>query len=329
VKRLLFVADPLLSFKTYKDSTYAMMLEAAERGHEVWTCEQGQLSISAGVLGQKAVAACQQIGLINSDKTSDPSWHGDWFKLSEPQSQRQTLPLAKFDGVIMRKDPPFDLEYLYSTFVLEQAERDGAKVFNSAASIRNHNEKLAITEFPQYTAPTIVTRDAQVLRDFIAEHGQAILKLLDGMGGASIFKVQSDDPNLSVILETMNQFGARSVMAQKYLPQIKDGDKRILVINGKPVPFALARIPKAGESRGNLAAGGTGRAQPLSVRDREIAEGLGPILVKRGLMLVGLDVIGDCLTEINVTSPTCFREITEQTGFNVAAMFIDAVESAL
>jgi glutathione synthase len=325
VKRLLFVADPLPTFKTYKDSTYAMMLEASQRGHEVWACEQGQMSISAGAVGQRALAACQQVALINHEQASHATWHGDWFDVV----QTQTLHLAAFDGVIMRKDPPFDLEYLYSTFVLEQAERDGAKVFNSAASIRNHNEKLAITEFPQYTAPTIVTRDAQALRDFIAEHGQAILKLLDGMGGASIFKVQGDDPNLSVILETMNQFGARSVMAQKYLPAIKEGDKRILVIGGKPVPFALARIPKAGESRGNLAAGGTGRAQPLSARDREIAEGLGPILVKRGLILVGLDVIGDCLTEINVTSPTCFREIAAQSGFNVAATFLDAVESAL
>jgi glutathione synthase len=325
VKRLLFIADPLLAFNTYKDSTYAMMLEASRRGHEVWACEQGQMSISAGAVGQKALAICQQISLIHTDQTANPSWHGRWFEAAQAHS----LALSSFDGVIMRKDPPFDLEYLYSTFVLDQAERDGAKVFNSAASIRNHNEKLAITEFPQYTAPTIVTRDAQQLRDFIAEHGQAILKLLDGMGGASIFKVQGDDPNLSVILETMNQFGARSVMAQKYLPQIKDGDKRILLIGGKPVPFALARVPKAGESRGNLAAGGTGRAQPLSERDREIAEGLGPILLKRGLMLVGLDVIGDCLTEINVTSPTCFREITAQTGFDVAAMFLDAVESAL
>jgi glutathione synthase len=325
LKKFLFVADPLDSFKTYKDSTYAMIAEVAKRGHELWACEQSQLTIYAGAAGKKARAYCQRIVLQHPMEALDSAWHGHWYETHE-QVER---PLVDFDAIVMRKDPPFDLEYLYSTFVLEQAERDGAKVFNSAASLRNHNEKLAITEFPEFTAPTLVTRDAKVLRAFIAEHGIAILKLLDGMGGASIFKATLDDPNLSVILETMNQFGARSVMAQKYLPQISEGDKRILLIGGKPVPFALARIPKAGESRGNLAAGGTGRAQALSSRDLEIARALGPILIKRGLLLVGLDVIGDCLTEINVTSPTCFREIMTQKGFDVAAMFVDAVEAAL
>jgi glutathione synthase len=325
LKKFLFVADPLDSFKTYKDSTYAMMAEVAKRGHELWACEQSQLTIYPGSAGKKARGFCQRIILQNVVQALDSEWHGQWYATQE-QAER---PLVDFDAIVMRKDPPFDLEYLYSTFVLEQAERDGAKVFNSAASLRNHNEKLAITEFPEFTAPTLVTRDVKVLRAFIAEHGIAILKLLDGMGGASIFKATLDDPNLSVILETMNQFGARSVMAQKYLPQISEGDKRILLIGGKPVPFALARIPKAGESRGNLAAGGTGRAQALSARDLEIAQTLGPILIKRGLLLVGLDVIGDCLTEINVTSPTCFREIMTQKGFDVAAMFVDAMEAAL
>ncbi len=323
--KILFIADPLESFKTYKDSTYAMMLEASQRGHEVWACLQGELFIAPGEGSEKAFVQSRQLKLIHADKTSDPDFHGAWFEAIA----EDTRSLKSFSAVIMRKDPPFDLEYLYSTFVLEQGERDGAKVFNRAASLRDHNEKLAIAEFPQFTAPTLVTRDAQRIRGFIAEHGQAILKLLDGMGGASIFKVSANDPNLSVILETMNQFGARSVMCQKYLPAISDGDKRVLLINGKPVPYALARIPKAGESRGNLAAGGTGRAQPLSARDLEIANTLGPILVKRGLLLVGLDVIGDSLTEINVTSPTCFREITAQTGFSVAGMFIDALESAV
>lgn len=318
--KILFVADPLLSFKTYKDSTYAMMLEAFGRQHEIWACEQHSMSI----IGSRAQAGCQQLTLINAANADESSWHGEWFEAT-PLALRE---LASFDAVVMRKDPPFDTEYLYSTFVLEQAERNGVKVFNRAAALRDHNEKVAITEFPQYTAPTIVTRDALVLRSFITEHGEAVLKLLDGMGGASIFKVKPNDPNLSVIIETMNQFGARSVMAQRYLPQIKDGDKRVLIIGGKVVPFALARIPKEGESRGNLAAGGTGRAQPISERDREIAQGLAPILFARGLMLVGLDVIGDCLTEINVTSPTCFREIAQQTGFNVAGMFIDAIEVA-
>ena len=318
--KILFVADPLPSFKTYKDSTYAMMLESFGRGHEVWACEQQTMSI----LGNKAVAGCQRLTLMNSSQADDANWHGQWYEASALVH----CELASFDAVVMRKDPPFDTEYLYSTFVLEHAERNGAKVFNRAAALRDHNEKVAITEFPQYTAPTIVTRDAQVLRNFIGEHGEAVLKLLDGMGGASIFKVKPSDPNLSVIIETMNQFGARSVMAQRYLPQIKDGDKRVLIIGGKVVPFALARIPKEGESRGNLAAGGTGRAQPISERDREIAQGLAPILFARGLMLVGLDVIGDCLTEINVTSPTCFREIAQQTGFNVAGVFIDALETA-
>jgi glutathione synthase len=325
LKRLLFVADPLSSFKTYKDSTYSMMVEAARRGHEVWACEQGQLFIAPGQVGQKAQATAQKLSLTNTEKALDPNWHGQWFSVLETLKS----PLVSFDAIVMRKDPPFDLEYLYSTFVLEQAERDGAKVFNKASTLRDHNEKLAITEFPEWTAPTLVTRDASQIREFIAEHGEAVLKLLDGMGGASIFRARSDDPNLSVILETMNQFGARSVMCQKYLPQISAGDKRILLIAGKAVPYSLARVPKAGESRGNLAAGGTGHAQPLSARDREIAETLAPILHKRGLLLVGLDVIGDCLTEINVTSPTCFREITAQSGFDVPAMFIDALEASI
>jgi glutathione synthase len=228
----------------------------------------------------------------------------------------------------MRKDPPVDVEFLYATHLLQRAKDAGAKIYNDPRALRDHNEKLAITEFSQFTAPTLVSRDPAVLRAFVQEHKQAIFKLLDGMGGASIFQARHDDANLSVIIETMNQFGSRSVMAQRYLPEIAQGDKRILLIGGQVVPFSLARIPKLGESRGNLAAGGTGRAQALSARDREIAEYLAPILWKRGLLLVGLDVIGDCLTEINVTSPTCFQEITQQMGFNVAGMFIDALEKA-
>jgi len=232
-------------------------------------------------------------------------------------------------AVIMRKDPPFDSEYFYATHLLQQAEREGAKVFNKPAALRDHPEKLAILEFPQFIAPTLVTRDASDIRRFHAEHGDVILKPLDGMGGMGIFRVGPDGLNLGSISETLNRGGAQTVMVQKYLPQITQGDKRILVIGGEPVPFALARIPQGSEIRGNLAAGGKGVAQPLSRRDREIAEALGPVLAARGLLLVGLDVIGDCLTEINVTSPTCFAEITEQTGFNVAARFVDALQSAL
>ncbi|MDO8413855.1 MAG: glutathione synthase, partial [Gallionellaceae bacterium] len=229
---------------------------------------------------------------------------------------------------LMRKDPPFDMEYVYSTYLLELAESRGAHVFNRPRAVRDHNEKLAIAKFPQFTAPTLVTRQQHLIREFLAEHRDIVLKPLDGMGGASVFRVHSADHNISVILETLTQYGTRTIMAQRYLPAIAQGDKRILLIAGKPVPYALARIPKAGESRGNLAAGGTGVAQPLTTHDHEIAATLGPVLYAQGLMLVGLDVIGDTLTEINVTSPTCMAEITDQTGFNVAGMMIDALERA-
>jgi glutathione synthase len=219
------------------------------------------------------------------------------------------------------------MEYVYGTYLLQLAEKEGAKVFNKPSAIRDHNEKLSIAQFSQFTAPTLVSSDETRLRDFQAEHGDVILKPLDGMGGAGIFRVKADGLNLGSIIETLTQLGTRTIMAQRYIPDIVKGDKRILLIDGKPVPFCLARIPQAGEVRGNLAAGGTGVAQPLSQRDREIAEALGPELASRGLLLVGLDVIGDYLTEVNVTSPTCFQEITQQTGFQVASMFIDAVEA--
>jgi glutathione synthase len=311
--RIVFIVDPLEGFKTYKDSSYAMMVEADVRGHQLFVCEQQDLSIMLGTVTVKA----SRLHL-----TGEP--HA-WYRLDELAS----APLTQFDAVLMRKDPPFDMEYVYSTYLLERAQAQGARVFNDPRAIRDHNEKLSITEFGQFTAPTLVTRSAADLRAFVAEHGQAVFKLLDGMGGASIFRANQDDPNLSVIIETMNRFGSQSVMAQRYLPEIRDGDKRVLLIGGAVVPYCLARIPKAGESRGNLAAGGTGRAQPISDRDREIGEYLAPLLYRRGLLLVGLDVIGSCLTEINVTSPTCFQEITEQTGCKVAALFIDALETAV
>jgi glutathione synthase len=311
---ILFVADPLASFKIYKDTTFAMMREAQKRGHQVSACE---MSTVCWQQGQPVSAWVQDIQL-----TGD---HTEWYRVSETRRAA----LKSFDAVVMRKDPPFDSEYFYATHLLSQAEREGAKVFNSPAALRNHPEKLAILEFPQFIAPTLVTKNEQDIRAFHTEHGDIILKPLDGMGGMGIFKVGADGLNLGAIIETLNQGGQQTVMVQKFLPGIAQGDKRVLLIGGKPVPYCLARIPQGGEVRGNLAAGGKGVAQPISTRDREIAEALGPILMARGLMLVGLDIIGDSLTEINVTSPTCFQEITDQMGCDVAALFLDAVEAAL
>jgi glutathione synthase len=312
--QMLFVADPLASFKIYKDTTFAMMREAQKRGHQVSACE---MSTVCWQQGQPVSAWVQDIQL-----TGD---HTEWYRVSETRRAA----LKSFDAVVMRKDPPFDSEYFYATHLLSQAEREGAKVFNSPAALRNHPEKLAILEFPQFIAPTLVTKNEQDIRAFHAEHGDIILKPLDGMGGMGIFKVGADGLNLGAIIETLNQGGQQTVMVQKFLPGIAQGDKRVLLIGGKPVPYCLARIPQGGEVRGNLAAGGKGVAQPISTRDREIAEALGPILMARGLMLVGLDIIGDSLTEINVTSPTCFQEITDQMGCDVAALFLDAIEAAL
>jgi glutathione synthase len=248
-----------------------------------------------------------------------------WF---EVQSVDAHCALNSVDAIVMRKDPPFDSEYFYATHLLEQAEREGAKVFNKPAALRDHPEKLAILEFAQFISPTLVTRRADAIRVFHAQHRDIILKPLDGMGGMGIFRVKDDGLNLGAIIETLNRDGAQTVMVQKFIPAIEKGDKRVLVIGGQVVPFCLARIPQGGEVRGNLAAGGKGVAQAISARDQEIAEALGPTLAQRGLLLVGLDVIGDCLTEVNVTSPTCFQEIFDQTGFDVAAMFVDALERA-
>jgi glutathione synthase len=311
---ILFIADPLESFKIYKDTTFSMMREAQKRGHQVVACEMRHVRWQRG---EPVSAQVRDITLTGHADT--------WFD----QTGTRRANLKDFDAVIMRTDPPFDSEYFYATHLLSQAEREGAKVFNSPAALRNHPEKLAILEFPQFIAPTMVTRSEADIRAFHAEHGAIILKPLDGMGGTGIFKVGADGLNLGAIIETLNRGGAQTVMVQKFLPGIAQGDKRVLLIGGKPVPFCLARIPQGGEVRGNLAAGGKGVAQPISARDREIAEALGPILSARGLMLVGLDIIGDNLTEINVTSPTCFQEITDQMGCDVAALFIDAVEAAL
>ena len=311
---LLFVADPLDSFKIYKDTTFAMMREAQRRGHTIAACEQQDVMWQRG---GRVSAHVREIVL-----TGQPD---AWFEVSH----KRDVELKDFDAILMRKDPPFDSEFFYATHLLEQAEREGARVFNKPSALRDHPEKLAIMEFPQFIGPTLVTRDEADIKRFHAEHQDIILKPLDGMGGMGIFRVGPDGLNLGSITETLNRHGAQSLMVQKFIPEIVAGDKRVLVIGGKPVPFGLARIPQGGEVRGNLAAGGKGVAQPLSDRDRFIAESLGPILFKRGLLLVGLDVIGDSLTEINVTSPTCFQEIFDQTGFDVAAMFIEALEQAV
>ncbi len=312
--KLLFVADPLESFKIYKDTSFAMMRAAQRRGHTLAVCEPRHISWRRGASVQ---------ALVNSITLTGES--PEWFK----SDSNTCSSLKDFDAIVMRKDPPFDSEYFYATHLLEQAEREGARVFNKPRALRDHPEKLAILEFPEFLGPTLVTRAAQDIRDFHAEHRDIILKPLDGMGGTGIFRVKDDGLNLGGIIETLNQADTQTVMVQKFLPAIVHGDKRVLVIGGKPVPYCLARIPQGGEVRGNLAVGGKGVAQALSERDRFIAESLGPILHERGLLLVGLDVIGDSLTEINVTSPTCFQEIFDQTGFDVAAMFVLALEQIL
>jgi glutathione synthase len=306
---LLFIADPLAGFKIYKDSTYAMMVEAARRGYGLCAMLAGDLAWRDGRVSGRMC----RFELTGGDP---------WFIAGEAEWRD----LAGFDAVIMRTDPPFDQAYLYATWLLDMAERQGTRVFNRPQSLRDYNEKLAIARFPQFIAPTLVSNDAGLIRAFLAEHGDIVVKPLNAMGGSGIFRLRPDDANLGAILETVTRNGAETIMAQRYLPAIKDGDKRILLIDGEAVPYCLARIPAEGETRGNLAAGGTGVARSLTERDWEIARELGPQLKAAGLLLVGLDVIGACLTEVNVTSPTCFQEITQQTGFDVAAMFVDALE---
>jgi glutathione synthase len=312
--KLAFIIDSLDSIKTSKDSSYAMICEAIARDHQIYVLYQHDIAlINTTVTGFSRTLVL----------TDTPLLDGHWYKTSDTSA----IPLHEFDAILMRKDPPFDLEYVYSTYLLELAETQGALVINSPRGIRDHNEKLAIAKFPQWIAPTLATSQAYLIREFLSEHQDIILKPLDGMGGASVFRVHSADHNINVILETLTHYGTRTIMAQRFIPEIAQGDKRILLIAGKAVPYALARIPKPGETRGNLAAGGIGKAQSLSVRDQEIVESLGSELVSQGLMLVGLDVIGDFLTEINVTSPTGMQEITKQTGFNVAGMMLNAIET--
>jgi glutathione synthase len=311
---ILFIVDPLASFKIKKDTSFAMMREAQKRGHKVSACEVPHIQWQRG---ECVKAQVQDLHLTGDSQT--------WYQVT---ASRQAW-LKDFDAVIMRKDPPFDSEFFYATHMLSQAEREGAKVFNKPEALRNHPEKLAIMAFPQFIGPTLVTRSADAIKAFHAEHKDIILKPLDGMGGMGIFRVGADGMNLGSIIETLNLDGAQSVMVQKFLPAIAQGDKRVLIIGGKPVPYCLARIPQGGEVRGNLAAGGKGVAQALNNNDRAIAESVGAVLAPRGLLLIGLDVIGTNVTEINVTSPTCFQEIFDQTGCDVAAIFIDALEAAV
>ncbi len=400
--KLLFVADPLASFKIYKDSTFAMMTEADRRGHALYAMLAADLEWRDGRVWGKTFrvtlsplkkgggvgfnlhssVGLDDAGVSPSPLTPLPEGEGNcsllpqgegpgmrvkrmdtciasdtdypavvsrfidiantsaaeippspplgkggigWFTRGEDE----WLDLTGFDAVLMRKDPPFDQGYLTATWLLEMAERLGARVFNRPRALRDFNEKLAIARFPRFITPSLASGDAEQIRAFLAQQGDIVVKPLDAMGGAGIFRLRPGDPNLSAILETATEYGTRTIMAQRYLPEIADGDKRILLIDGEPVPYCLARIPAPGETRGNLAAGGSGVARPLTDRDREIAAALGPELRAEGIFLAGLDVIGDWLTEVNVTSPTCFREITDQTGFDVAGAFMNALEGAL
>ncbi len=321
--KIAFVMDPIESLTLYKDSTLAMIRASQLRDLEIYYLQQEDLVL----LDERAQGLFKRLRL-RSDfaQTLDATTAGDdWYTLED----EFTAPLDEVDVIMMRKDPPFDVEYVYSTYLLERAEEAGTLVVNKPASLRDCNEKFFATAFPQCCPPLVVSRRADVLRGFHARHKEVIFKKLDGMGGASIFRVMADDPNLSVVIETLTDHGRHQIMAQVYLPAIADGDKRILLIDGEPVPYALARIPSAGETRGNLAAGGRGEGRPLTDRDRWIAEQVGPELKRRGLTFVGIDVIGDYLTEINVTCPTCIRELDAQFSLDIAGKLIDRVLAKL
>ena len=311
--KLLFIADPLETFKAYKDSSLAMMNAAHSAGHQVFHANADSLCFINNDI-------CADVKYITIDKSNEK-----WFEVVLQKSSS----LRDFDAVVMRQDPPFNVEYLANTWLLSQAEKMGVKVFNSTLSLREHSEKISILEFPEFIAPTLVSRSLQQIRDFHSVHQDIVIKPLDGMGGMGVFRVGPDGLNIGSIVETLGEYGKRSLMAQKYLPEIKEGDKRLLLINGEPVPFVLARIPQDGDIRGNLAAGGKGVARPLSSNDQKIADKLGPILKNRGLFLVGLDIIGNNLTEINVTSPTGFVEIFEQTGFDVGNFWLAQLELSI
>lgn len=311
--RLGVVMDPISAIQYKKDTTLAMLWAAQERGWQLHYMTQGDLFLDSG----EPKAVMRELRVHR-----DPE---HWYDLGAPQQQL----LAELDVILMRKDPPFDNEYIYSTYILEAAETLGVLVVNKPQSLRDCNEKMFATQFPQCCPPLLVSRDMQLLKDFHRLHQDVVFKPLDGMGGSLIFRVRADDPNVNVILESLTAQGRQTIMAQRYLPAIVDGDKRILLIDGEPVPYCLARVPMAGESRGNLAAGGTGRPQPLTERDRWIAAQVGPEVRKRGLLFVGLDVIGEYLTEINVTSPTCVREIDAAYDTNIAGRLLDCIDARL
>ena len=311
--KLGIVMDPIESIDFKKDSSLAMLLAAQKRGWQLFYMEQQDLYQKEGI----ATGSMRALN-VRYDAS-------DWFTLGDTEE----CPLSSLDVILMRKDPPFDMEFIYSTYLLEQAESDGTLIVNKPQSIRDCNEKMFATLFPQCTPPVMVTRKAELFRAFAEEHGDVVLKPLDGMGGSSIFRTSAQDPNFSVILETLTQHGQSQTMIQKYIPEITKGDKRVLLIDGEPVPYALARIPADGELRGNLAAGGSGVGQPLSDRDRWIAEQVGPVVKEKGLLFVGLDIIGDYLTEINVTSPTCIRQLDEQFGISIGDQLMDNIEKKI
>ena len=310
---ILFIADPLNTFKIHKETTYAMMRAAQARGHNIWACTSNALFAKGDVQ-----ANAQQIQLLEH---AEPA---HWFDVV----QSEIKALHNFDAIVMRKDPPFDVNYVTDTWLLDAAVRQGAVVFNAPTAIRNHSEKVSILEFPELTAPTLISSDKTTLTAFHAEHSDVIFKPLDGMGGSGIFRITDNGMNLGSVIEMLTENGTRPIMAQRFLPAIAEGDKRILLIGGQVVPYALARIPQNGEVRGNMAVGGKAVAQPLSESDWRIANAIAPLLWSRGILLTGLDVIGDCITEINVTSPTGFQEIFNQTGFDVAGLFVEMLEHA-
>ena len=303
------VMDPIAKIKPWKDSTFAMLLEAQRRGWSLLYMEPGDLYVRDG----RTFATTRALSVTDNND--------DWYRLADAVNHD----LADLDIILMRQDPPFNAEYIYATYLLEKVEREGVLVVNRPGSVRDSNEKLFATDFPQCCAPTLVSSQSTLLRNFVQEFGDTVMKPLDGMGGSNIFRVRKDSPNISVVIEVLSQHGKTPIMAQRFVPEITEGDKRILMINGEPVPYALARIPKEGELRGNLAAGGTGQGRELSDRDRWICEQVGPTLKRKGLYFVGLDVIGDYLTEINVTSPTCIRELDAIFDINIAGQLFDTL----
>ncbi|MEY3950667.1 MAG: hypothetical protein RJB21_425 [Pseudomonadota bacterium] len=313
MRKILFIADPLIEFAIEKDSTLAMMDACHKAGHQVWHCHTHDIKSIASSIK----AECSHIE-VNRGKS-------DWFVTVETATER----LADFDAVVMRKDPPFDLSYVTATWFLSAACFEGAKVFNSPEALRNHSEKLSLLEFLEFAPPTIISRELVDIKEFHQQHQDIIIKPLDGMGGMGVFRVKADGLNLASIVETLGENGGKALMVQKFIPEIIDGDKRVLLIDGEPVPYSLARIPQGGEVRGNLAAGGKGVAQKLTSKEFDVAHQIGSQLAERGLHLVGLDFIGGYLTEINVTSPTCFVEITNQTGHDVAAQWLKSLEKKL